>query len=196
MSLGTTVNVKAMNGDVAILETDRDLLVEFHRGKKFNEAASKAAGTPIWDDADFCRIIRPGEPHSVWDQPVRQIDQMRFADKWKAYKANASQEQSGTPLDLLFPDNPATVATLKAIHIHTIQALALISDNAIGNVPFGHDLREKAKRFVASTEKSVDFHKMEQRLLELEKSNAALQEQLSAAPQKKRGRPAKIEQVA
>lgn len=200
MSMGGSVNVKGYMGDVAILETDKDLLVEFHRGKKFNEAASKAASTPIYDEADFCKIIRPGEPHSVWDQPVREIDKMRFADKWNAYQTKTQSAQSGTPLDLLFPDNPATVAMLKAIHVHTIQVLSNISDNAIGNIPFGHDLRVKAQRYMAATEKSVDFHKIEREMAELKAANISMQAQLANLPDanqevKRRGRPPKQQSV-
>jgi len=150
----TSVNVKGYDGDIAILETDKDLLVQFHKKAVLNHAKSREAQAPIYEDLDFCKIIRPGEPHSVWDQPVRQIDKMRFAEKWRAYQENRVQEVSGTPLDRLFPDNPAVVANFRSAHIHTIQQLAGLSDNAIGNIPFGHDMRKKAQDFMNSLKKS------------------------------------------
>lgn len=185
--LGNTVNVQGYMGDVAILETDKQLLVQFHKVPVLNPIESKRRNTPIYEERDYCKIIRPGEPHSIWDQPARELDKLRFAAQWKAYVENKDQVQSGTPLNLLFPDNPAVVATLNAMHVHTVQQLATISDNAIGNVQFGHDLREKARAHVKSTERAVDADKLEAELTEQRNKTAALEAQVAELLQKRKG---------
>ena len=159
-----TVNVKGFEGDVAQFGSDKDLVVIFHKGVKMNEIKSKEAGTPIFDQLDFVKVIHPGEPLNVYDQPVREMDKIRFRDQWKRYQDGSTQSVSGTPLAVLFPWQPEIVETLKYMQIHTVQQLANLSDTGKQNLMFGQNLSDKAKHYLQTVEKGREYHDLNNKL--------------------------------
>lgn len=162
-----TMTVKAMHGDIALAGTDRDLVVMFHKGIKPNAFKSREVGAPVYDPVDYVKVIHPGEPLNTYDQPVRDIDKLRFAQHWAAYEKGKSQETSGTPLSVLFPANPEIIKTLEAIYITTVQQLANLPDTAAQNLMFGFNLRDKAKDYLAVAERGVGFHQLQAAMEEL-----------------------------
>jgi hypothetical protein len=168
-----TMTIKAMDGNIALPGTDKDLVVMFHEGTKLNAVKSKEAGAPIYDKMDYLKIIQPGEPLNIWDQPVREQDKWRFRQHWEAYQKGTTQEVSGTPLAILFPHNPEIVKTMAAIHISTVQQLANLSDTASQNMMFGFNLRDKAKEFLEAAEKGAGYHKLQS---QLEDQNAKIKD--------------------
>lgn len=186
---GNTINVKGWNGDIAQLGSDKDLVIKFEAGTKLNAFKSNAAGTPIYDPVDMITVYHPGEPLNVPKRPVNDLDKRRFRAQWEAFKEGKEERIEGTPLSVLFPGNPEIIKTLEAIHIRTVQQLAGISDTGTQNMMFGFNLREKAQKYLAVTEKSVEFHKIEQALAdrdaqirELTEGMAALKAQLAVQP--------------
>src|SRR5215467_11148835 len=129
-----TMTVKAWNGNVAMAGTDRDLVVIFHKDTKLNPLKSQQQGVPIYDQLDFVKVIHPGEPLNVYDQPVREQDKWRFKPQWDRYQEGAAQNVSGTPLSVLFPWNPEIVQTLAGMHITTVQQLGDLSDTGKQNL--------------------------------------------------------------
>ncbi len=202
-----TVNVKGYAGDVAILGTDKDVVAVFHMGTRFNEVKSKEAGAPIFDRLPFLKVIHPGEPLNVYDQPVREQDKWRFRQQWEAFEKGGEQSVSGTPLAILFPWNPEIVESMAAVHIRTIEQLANLSDTAKQNVMFGQNLSQKAKEFLSVADKGREYHELKQRdetktnqinelvktVNELRHTIEELRYSASPAP-KRRGRPPKVVQ--
>jgi hypothetical protein len=178
-----TMTVKAMDGNIALPGTDKDLVVMFHEGTKLNAVKSKEAGAPIYDKLDYLKIIQPGEPLNIWDQPVRDQDKWRFRQHWEAYQKGTSQEVSGTPLSILFPNNPEIVKTMAAIHITTVQQLAHLSDTATQNVMFGFNLRDKAKEYLDAAEKGAGYHQLLAKFEDQEAKIKELTEKLELAVQ-------------
>lgn len=162
-----TVTVKEYVGDIAVLGTDKDLVAIFHKGTKLNEVKSREHGTPYYDSLDFLKVIHPGEPLNVYDQPVREQDKWRFRPQWERYqKSGESGGVSGTPLAVLFPFKPELVATLGGMHITTVEQLAELSDTAKQNIMFGLNLSEKAKQYLAVASKGKEYHQLEAKLEE------------------------------
>lgn len=159
-----TMHIKAWDGSVALAGTDRDLVVIFHKDTKINPIKSRDQGVPIYDQVDFLKVIHPGEPLNVYDQPVREQDKYRFKDQWERYQKGTSQEVSGTPLSVLFPMNPEIVRSFAAIHVTTVQQLAGMSDTAKQNVMFGMNLSEKAKQYLSIADKGAEFHAMQAKM--------------------------------
>lgn len=157
---------------------DSRVFVTFYKRSVHNAHKSSVAGIPIHDSVDYMKLIFPGEKETVIDQPVKEWDKHRFKRQWEAFTANKSQHAGGTPLDALFPDNPEIVATLKAMHVHSVQALAAMGDNAAMNMHFGGDLRQKAQQYLAVAEKGKGYHALQQKQQEQEDMIRRLNEQI------------------
>lgn len=161
---GGTVNIKGYDGDIAQFGTDKDLVVKFTAETVLNAFKSQGAGAPIYDPVDMITVYHPGEPLHTPKRVVNELDKRRFRDQWQAYKENKEQKVEGTPLSVLFPHQPEIVHTLAAMHISTVQQLANITDTATQNMMFGFNLREKAQKYLAITEKSAEFHQIQKQL--------------------------------
>jgi len=145
---------------VAVFATDNQLLVKFFKHAELSHHKSKQSGMPIYDNVDMVSVINPGEKEEV-KVVADEFHKRRFPKQWEAYKAGMDQEQSGTPLDHLFPNEPGTILTLKTFHVYTIQQLAAISDTAMGQLPMGRTLSDKAKAYLSSASSGQNFHTMQ-----------------------------------
>lgn len=138
---------------------DDKLVVTFYRGTRLNRQKSREAGTPVFDPVDMVRIIQPGERDAAVYQATPEY-QRRWPRQWAAYQADLEQDQGGTPLEMLFPTQPEIVATLKAIHVTTVQQLAELSDSAMDNVPMGRTLVNNAKQYLAKAGEGSEYHSL------------------------------------
>lgn len=172
------IEAVSANG-VASFGSDASLYVEFYRGAMLNGPASREAGTPIYRPVDMVRVIQPGE-RDVAEHLATPEYQRRWPVQWAAYQQDRQQMADGTPLDVLFPAQPETVATLKAAHIHTIQQLAAITDTAIGNLPMGRTLVDTAKQFLAKASGGADFQKLKAENEQLNADLRAMKARLDA----------------
>lgn len=130
-----------------------------------NKFLSEREGRPLYDEVIFCEVITPGSRDST---PVFELERvfcpemghpapkrgMKY-DLYKEYVENFKKGEehdsslAGTPLNQ-WPEMTRTmVATLKAAHIFTLEALAALPDTKITVVgPDGRTWREKAKAYV------------------------------------------------
>lgn len=147
-------------GGVAVFAKDDQLLVKFFRHAELSQFKSKAAKMPIYDEVDMVSVIYPGEKEEI-KVLADDFHKQRFPRQWDAYQKGIEQRASGTPLEMLFPDQPVTILSLKTFHIHTIQQLAMISDTAMNNIPMGRTLSDKAKAYLSSAMGGQNFHTMQ-----------------------------------
>lgn len=159
--------------------SDSQLIVVFYKRAVQNEFLSKQQGTPQYESKDFVKIYQPGEKDFI-DRPVKDSDKFRFAQQWNRYQQNQEQVSEGTPLDHLFPGNPEIVATLRALHIQTVQQLANLTDTSCSTLQFGDSLRKKAKTYLEGAEKGKTFHTLEKRIQEQDAEIKELREQMKA----------------
>lgn len=183
------------DGNSAQRADDAKVMAEFYTRSVVDGAASRDAGRPIHRDITNVKITQPGEGRlSVYDQPATDEDVARFPRQWQQYKAGQAQEVVGSPLTLLFPDNPAIVANLKFMSVFTVEQLAELPDTALQNVGMGaRAWQEKAKAYLAKAEGGQGFHALAAKveameLKEREKDDriAALEAALAEATDKKR----------
>lgn len=191
-------SVHGLNADNSVrLGDDSRTVAIFSKEAILNEVRSKEAGTPIYESKDFIKIFHPGEKDCLF-RPVSALDKRRFPQQWMAYSANQEQVADGTPLQHLFPGSPEVVANLRAIHIQTVQQLAAVTDQSMGNIPFGHDLRKKAQDYMDRSKDGKGFHALEKQLQERDETIKKLEQRLTAleantGDKPKRGRPRKSE---
>jgi hypothetical protein len=176
---GGTINVKAMDGNIALQGTDKDLHIVFYAGTQINSFKSRQQGVPMYEPVDMIKVYHPGEPLNVPERPVNENDKRRFKAQWDAYKEGKDVAVEGTPLSVIFPSQPEIIKSLEVAHIHTVQQLARISDTATQNMMFGFNLRKKAQEYLEVAEKGVQFHQFEVERANLQQQIKELSEQVA-----------------
>ncbi|MGM4987418.1 hypothetical protein [Tardiphaga sp. 841_E9_N1_2] len=175
---------------IAMFGKDEQSMVRFFRHPMLSKIQSEEKGLPVYVDVDMIEVIQPGEKESV-QVLATEWHKRRFQKQWQAFQDGIEQTAVGTPLDHLFPSEPGTILTLKSFNIHTVQQLAGLTDSAIGNLPMGRQLVDKAKAYLGSADGGSEFHAMQRRIAELE---AKVANQAEAPPEKRGpGRPPKAQ---
>lgn len=199
MSFADPIVVKQGNHYSVHHGDDSQTWVEFRKEAVYNEARSKAAGTPCYDDVDYIKMMFPGDKTKIPDRPVKDEDKERFQKQWRQYLETGAVVQEGTPITEWPPITKGEAMTLKGAGIHTVQALAAMSDHGLNVILGARELRAKAQAFlqVASGDNAVLSRLMAQ-VEQLAADNAALTARVAGMPppepKKKAGRPAKVTQ--
>jgi hypothetical protein len=157
--------------------SDDGKIVGFFYKAVLNRA--KSTSVPVHDNVVCVRIQNPGERDYI-ERKAREEDFNRWPRQYHAFTQGRKFVSEGTPLELLFPDQPNIVATLNAVNIHTVQQLANLSGDAISRGGIGfQDWVTKAKKYLESAEKGVNFQKFEAEKTKWEQERASLQKQIS-----------------
>ncbi len=144
----------------AIFANDAQLLVKFFNHPQISKFKSDKAGLPIYDDVEMISVIQPGEKEEI-KVLATEFHRRRFVRQYEAFKKGLEQTAGGTPLDHLFPSEPSTIANLKAFNVFTIQQLAALTDSAMGQIPMGRTLVDRARAYLSSAGQGQNFHAMQ-----------------------------------
>jgi hypothetical protein len=153
----------------------------FHHHPIHNPQKSAEAGTPIYDDKIFIKIMEPGNSLEIVDREVTDADKRNWAMQWNQFVQSLEQVPDGTPLDVLFPTSPGTCNTLKANNIHTIEQLAELSAHAISGIMGGQDYNNKAKAYLDKAQRGIQLHQFEKELATRDREINTLKRQLEQA---------------
>lgn len=104
----------------------------------------------------------------------------RFGKPYEEWKDGQAPSQSGTPLEQWPLMDRAMVATLKAVHIYTVQQLAELSDGQLetGFRRGGREWRAKAQEWLAEAKTAAGDVEARARIAKLEQDNTELQQQV------------------
>lgn len=158
---------------VAEFGSDNQMIVIFYSRPVENPAKSLEAGRKICTDQDYVKMYHPGEGNTNQiDRPVKQEDTRRFPRQWEQYLHNRTQAPEGTPIDLLYPNNPSTAENLRGMGVFTVEQAANLSAHAQDRVGMGsQDIVNKAKAFLENAAKGINFHKHEDMIKKLQQEN-------------------------
>jgi hypothetical protein len=150
--------------------SDQNLNVVFYKKSEINVQKSQQEGIAIHEDRDYIKIMQPGERLNVIDRPVYNEDKKRFSAQWARYITDQVQTPEGTPIALLFPNNPAAADNLRVMGIHTIQQCAAMTDHAMTTVGMGGlEYKTRATRYLESAKDGGKFHEM-QKILDVKQT--------------------------
>lgn len=155
-------------------QQDRRLHVTFYRKAVKNNFKSEQAGRPIYEERDYIRIFIPGDRNSNLDVPATEHYQQRFAQQWDRYQKGQNQLGMGTPLETWGSLTVSQVAELKAMHVHTVEQLAEMSDAMAQKVMGNFAIREKARAFL---DKEAELQRASSLKNELALRDASIEEQ-------------------
>ena len=162
------------DGQYRLLGGDNRLWVKFSRKSRRIGYKSEMAGRPIYEDTDYISIQQPGERDQLV-RPVREEDKHRFRKQWEAYLAEADQTPEGTPVSILFPNEPTVCDMLRDLKIYTIEQLAEVSEYGIERM--GID----GRRYVAKAKATLDQSANIAQINQLERQVEDVKEQLRLA---------------
>jgi hypothetical protein len=170
--------------------TDPLVVPRFYIHTTKNEAKSREAGRPIYDDMEVVEIRFAGDRNKVSvfpalaicgeaqdeDGNTRKITYAeRWADQYKRFKAKSQQIAEGTPVDELPFLTQAKRSELKALSIYTAEALAALDGLPLKNLgQGGRDLKNQAQAYLDRASGSADVTKMASKIQELEQLVAEL----------------------
>jgi hypothetical protein len=145
--------------------------VSFRVHTALNEMKSKKTGRPIFDELEVIEIRFAGNKQTVAVYPAHDLDPeatrennnepvtyaQRYNTQYRAFKNQTTQAQSGTPLEELPFLTQARRRELKALNIHTAEALAALDGQPLKQIgPGGREQKNQAQAYLDNAAKSVD----------------------------------------
>ena len=124
------------------------LAVGFGYQPEVDGKASEKAGHPVYKDVVFFKCVVPGDTKSVHFQPMRDSDKARFPRAWAAFQERDTKPMQGMPIEAWPQVTRAQAMTLRAMHIHTVEALAEVHDGNISS-QWMREMKAKAVGFLA-----------------------------------------------
>lgn len=204
---------------------DDGLLVEFYKKPKLMEAVSEELGMPTYEDRVFTRIVAPGNTKTTWDYetrglryeyeeqegkwpavtgyevdenlPPEQCDPIRFPKAWARFTKKGEKINHGWAIETWGAIPRSFAENLKAQNIHTVEALAGLSDtnaqNVMGSLKFRNlakaALDEQAGRQLLSAEQER-ANKAEEDKKQMQAQIDGLKAQIQALSETKKGKAA------
>ena len=165
---------------------DDKLFSQFYMRAVKHDAKSEAEGRPIFEDVPFVKIYIPGDKTSVTDVPVTEVEMRRWPKRWDEFQKNMQTSPEGTPLEEWPQLKTSQVHEFKALHVHTVEQLAGMSDGAAQRFMGGHELKRKAETFLKLAKDTAEAQR-------LAVKNAELQARLKSQDDQIRNLSAKVE---
>lgn len=157
---------------------DNAQVVIFYTRSVFNAAKSQAMGSRQYENEIWVKMHPPGERLNVIDRPVTDYDKRKFPGQWNMFLQNRTQVPDGTPIDLLFPNNPAVADNLRAFGVHTIQQCANLSAHALQTIGMGaQEWMNMAKQYLDSATSGTAFLQLRAELEQSRQENRLLKQQ-------------------
>ena len=161
--------------------------------------ASTKAGHPVYKEIEFCKKVVPGDNKSVACQPATDKDRQQFPRSYQAFKDRNIKPVDGLPVEQWPVINRAQAMTLKAIHIHTVEALAEGHDGNIGALgQGGRELVAKAKAYkeqakdgAAAAAYAAENQALKDQMAEMQRQFLDLSARMEEEPRRGPGRPRK-----
>lgn len=172
------------------------LIVTFENFPVLNEAKSREANRPIYEDMEVCRIRMGGDRlqapvFPAWAEApggaenedgyiVPMTYKEKYAEQYRKFKAGEVQTKDGTPLEALSFLTPARVKEFKALNIYTAESLASLEGASLKSLGQGGlEWKTKAKAYLDNAAGSANVTKLaseneflKQQLEELRKERA------------------------
>lgn len=156
---------------------DTRLIVTFENFPVLNEARSREANRPIYDDMEVCRIrmggdrlqapVFPawaeapggGENEDGYIVPMTYAE--KYAEQYRKFKAGEVQTKEGTPIEALTFLSAAKVKELKALNIYTAESLASLEGASLKSLGQGGlEWKTKAKAYLDNAAGSANVTKL------------------------------------
>src|SRR5437879_3568700 len=109
-----------------IMAESHGLHVEFYIDSKHMPFLSEEAGRPVHQDAEFVKIMIPGDKNTLIEREAIEQDRDKFPLEYARFKNGLKEEMQavGTPLKAWPAMSRALVKDLAHFNVHTVEQLA------------------------------------------------------------------------
>jgi hypothetical protein len=183
--------------------TDDGLIVEFYIKPVLMEADSKSKAHPVYQDRLFTRIVSPGNTKTTWDHMTKgvvytygddgaltgcEVEEMegqtaepnKYPKAWERFQKKGQKVKEGWDITTWGAIPRSLAETLKSLNVHTVEALANMSDANVTNIMGGLKFRNLAKAALSDAA-TLELAAVEQeRADKANEENKALKRQISA----------------
>ncbi len=184
---------------------DDGLMVEFYIKPKLMQALTEEQGHPIHEDRIFTRIVAPGNTKTTWDYeskgvvyiydpdsgeqtgydvdenlPIEVCDPQRFPKAWERFTKKGQKVTEGWAIETWGAITRSLAENLKAVNIHTVEALAGLSDANASSFMGGLKYRNLAKAALDEAQLLSLASVEQERANRAEEESKQLKEQLKA----------------
>lgn len=139
----------------------------------------KGAGRPIYDAVEYVEI-KSGDKLDIKDRPVSRRDKIRFAARYKAWKAGRSTGAIGLPLSQWPGITKGMMEELANHGVGTVEQLASMPDELLSRIGHVQALKQRAKDYLEQSKGLAPLTQMRAENAELKAQLDALQTQMSA----------------
>lgn len=109
-----------------------------------------------------------------------QSDIKAYPQHWNAFARGSTQGAVGTPINLLFKNNPAKVENYTRYKVDTIEMLSQLGDDHLRQITIGGiEDRERAKKYLADVAKMAPSLQLNQAMAEKDEQIDSLRSQVS-----------------
>ena len=159
------------------------LYAEFYPHAVQNTKKTLEEGRPIFEEADYIRIMVPGDKSSIIERPIRMgntpmHDNHRFAREFALYNQGSDQALVGTPLTEWPVISRSQCKELDFFNVKTVEQLSEMPDTAVQNFAGVGKLREIAKRFIVQAKEGAPMLQMQTELGVRDEQIASMQSQI------------------
>lgn len=152
------------------------MFVEFYSDAVELTHESEREGRPIYQEMAHVKIMIPGDPHNIIERRATDVDKQKYPKAWARFERMEAAGQEGTPLEAWPQINRAQVKESKYFEVHTVEAMAGLSDSHCMKMGMGFmELRTKAKAYLtaakdtaAATAQAAENEQMKNRIADLE----------------------------
>tara|TARA_R110002167_G_scaffold89964_3_gene242649 strand:- start:1061 stop:1678 length:618 start_codon:yes stop_codon:yes gene_type:complete len=163
-------------------EADKNLLVKMFTKEVQNKLESEAKGRAIFKEKTYIEIRIAGQRDAQACRPITHADKQRFPAHWEAYQKRVEPPTEGTPLSEWAVISRTQAEELAFINVKTVEQLSTVADTNIQNFKGGYGLREKALKWLKSTEIEADKRDKSEMRNEIEELKAQIAKLVVAPP--------------
>jgi hypothetical protein len=170
----------------------RHLHITFFIDPIENPAKSRAEGRPIFEEREMVEIKFVGDPKKILAAPAHEkFTRDRASGQWvtyaqayhrhyEAFKTGEAAKGEGTPIEELPFISAARRAELKALHVHTAEALSSLEGASLERAGmYARELRDKAKAYIEKAKGSAVEMKLVEENAELKRRLEALESKMA-----------------
>lgn len=159
---------------------DTKLHARFFTQPMLHRSESRDAGRPIYVEQEMIEIMVPGDKHSIVSRRVRDLDKVRFARQYEAFRAGKTDQQAGTPLSMLPFISAAKTEEYRFFHITTAEQLAGTADgsSAANSIMGFQGDKQKANAYLQMAAGNAPILKMQEELADKDNQINAMQQQM------------------
>lgn len=168
------------------------MFVEFYTDAVEVTHESEREGRPIYKEMAHVKIMIPGDPHNIIERRATEDDKHKYPKAWARFERMEAAGQEGTPLEQWPQINRAQVKEAKYFEVHTVEAMAGLSDSHCLKMGMGFtELRTKAKAYLIAAKDTAAVTAQAAENERLHALIADLQAQMKEQGKRGPGRPPK-----